>query len=135
MRKIDYIVMHCTATDQSAKVSSIVKYWAERLGWRNPGYHFIIDAEGEVTQLQPLDKASNGVRGYNAHSIHVSYIGGKDRDDRTHAQMVAQQAIVKGLHGMFPDAKIQGHCDFPKVRKSCPRFNVAEWLKDIGIDE
>ena len=135
MRKIEYIVLHCTATDQDAKVSSIVRYWAERLGWKNPGYHFIVDKHGVPTQLQPLDKPSNGVRGYNANSIHISYIGGKDRDDRTYAQGLTLEALVKALHAAYPEAEVLGHRDFPKVKKSCPRFDAREWTTKIGLYE
>jgi len=133
MRDIKYIVLHCTATSQDTKVENIVKYWKERLGWKNVGYHFIIDALGIITQLQPLSKPSNGVKGYNGNSIHVSYIGGKDKDDRTMMQHIAQEGIIKALHAAYPDAEILGHCDFPKVTKSCPRFDVKQWLKEIEL--
>ena len=126
-RHIEYLVAHCTATDQDTKISSILRYWKTRLGWKNPGYHFIIEADGKVTQLQDLEKASNGVRGYNRNSIHVSYIGGKDIDDRTEAQKIAMTALFKGLKAMFPEAEILGHRDFPRVTKSCPRFDAVEW--------
>ena len=130
MRDIRYIVFHCTATSQDAKVENIVKYWKERLGWKNPGYHFIIEATGEVTQLQPISKPSNGVRGYNANSIHISYIGGKDIDDRTTNQIIAQKAILKTLLASFPNAEVLGHKDFPNVSKSCPRFNAKDLLNN-----
>ena len=132
MREIKYIVLHCTATDQSAKVESIVKYW-KRKGWKNAGYHFIIDDLGNITNLQLLSKSSNGVRGYNANSIHISYIGGKDEDDRTPAQEIAQEGLVKALHAVYPNAEILGHRDFPNVKKSCPRFDVKAWLKQIEL--
>ena len=129
MREIKYIVFHCTATEQDAKVSNIVKYWKELLGWKSPGYHFIIEANGEVTQLHPISKSSNGVKGYNHNSIHISYIGGKDIDDRTTEQITAQKAILKTLLASFPNAEIMGHRDFEGVKKSCPRFDAKDLLK------
>jgi N-acetylmuramoyl-L-alanine amidase len=129
MRDIKYIVFHCTA-DQTTKVENIVKYWKERLGWKSPGYHFIIEASGEVTQLHPISKPSNGVRGYNSNSIHISYIGGKDIDDRTTNQIIAQKAILKTLLASFPDAEVLGHRDFKGVSKSCPRFNAKDLLNN-----
>jgi len=124
MRDIKYIVCHCTATDQNAKVDAILNYWRTKLGWKNPGYHFLIEADGKIHNLQPLDKPSNGVRGYNANSIHISYIGGKYKDDRTEAQKSSIDAVVRTMSAMFPKAIIQGHRDFPNVAKSCPRFDV-----------
>lgn len=131
MREIKYIVIHCTATERTAEVESIKRYWKERLGWKSPGYHFIIDKDGNVTQLQHLDKLANGVKGYNKESIHVSWIGGKHRDDRTHQQHQALRKIIKELHEKFPEAEIKGHRDFKGVSKSCPRFDVKEWWDGV----
>jgi len=124
MRKINYIVCHCTATDQDATVEAIKNFWKNNLGWKNPGYHFIIEKNGTIHNLQPIDKLSNGVRGYNANSIHVAYIGGKLIDDRTPQQKASMRSVVKVMQSMFPDAKVQGHRDFPNVSKSCPRFDA-----------
>ena len=124
MRKIYYIVCHCTATDQDATVEAIKNFWKNNLGWKNSGYHFIIEKNGTIHNLQPIDKLSNGVRGYNANSIHVAYIGGKLIDDRTPQQKASMRSVVKVMQSMFPDAKVQGHRDFPNVSKSCPRFDA-----------
>ena len=124
MRKINYIVCHCTATDQDATVKAIKNFWKNNLGWKNPGYHFIIEKNGIIHNLQPIDKLSNGVRGYNANSIHVAYIGGRLIDDRTPQQKASMRSVVKVMQSMFPDAKVQGHRDFPNVSKACPRFDA-----------
>ena len=131
MREIKFIVCHTTATDQDATIEAIQNYWINRLGWRNPGYHFIIEADGKITQLQPLDRPSNGVAGYNANSIHISYIGGKTEDDRTDEQKEAMRAVVRTMKAMFPQAEILGHRDFPGVKKSCPRFDARDEFGDI----
>lgn len=138
MRTITHIVLHCTATAQTAKIDSILKYWKNTLGWKSPGYHHIIKADGEVVDLLPIDQVSNGVAGHNAHSIHVSYIGGIDKkgnalDNRTDAQKAAQIELLKKYKAMFPGVVICGHRDFPKVKKSCPSFDVAAWLKTVEI--
>lgn len=138
MRSITHIVLHCTATAQTAKVDSILKYWKNTLGWKSPGYHHIIKADGEVIDLLPIDQVSNGVAGHNARSIHISYIGGVDKkgnalDNRTDAQKAAQIVLLKKYKVMFPDAVICGHRDFPKVKKECPSFDVAAWLKTVEI--
>jgi len=126
MRKIDYIVCHCTATDQDATVESIQNFWRNNLGWKNPGYHFLIEKDGTIHNLQPIDKPSNGVRGYNANSIHVSYIGGKLVDDRTPQQKASIRSVVNVMQSMYPNAKVQGHRDFPNVSKACPRFDAKK---------
>ncbi len=128
MREIKYIVMHCTGGSQDSKVSSILNYWKEHLKWKSVGYHYLIDKYGVVHQLSEHKQVVNGVRGYNSVSLHISYIGGKDEDDRTKEQKEAQRVLIKALHNKYPDAIIQGHRDFPNVKKSCPNFDVKEWL-------
>lgn len=129
MRKINYIALHCSATAQSATVESIKRYWREIKGWKSPGYHYIIPADGELVQLLDYDKISNGVRNYNHETIHICYIGGVDNsnkpiDNRTEEQRNTILKLLKELKVAFPDAIIQGHRDFPKVAKACPSFDA-----------
>ena len=128
MRDIKYIVLHCTATSQDAKVSSIVNYWKNKLNWKSVGYHYLIDKGGVIHQLAEENQTVNGVKGYNSVSIHISYIGGKEEDDRTEEQQEAQRVLVKMLINKYPKAIVQGHRDFDGVSKSCPRFDVKDWL-------
>jgi N-acetylmuramoyl-L-alanine amidase len=133
MRIIKYIVLHCTATQPNATVEAIQNYWRNILHWKSPGYHHIIPANGIVKQLQPEDQIANGVAGYNANSIHISYVGGVDKnnvptDTRTPEQLAAMKVLIKRLKAEYPSAAIQGHRDFPNVHKACPSFNVKLWI-------
>ena len=136
MRQIKYIAVHCTATPQTATVSSIQNYWKNVLKWKMPGYHFIIKPDGEVVQLLEIEKVSNGVKGFNSVSINISYIGGVDAqnkpiDNRTEAQKKALLDLLKKLKKQFPKAVIQGHRDFPEVKKACPSFNAKTEYKHL----
>lgn len=124
MRDIKYLVVHCTATAQSAKVESIKRYWKDVLKWKQVGYHFIVEASGKIHQLADIKEVTNGVKGFNSNSIHFCYIGGLKSDDRTQAQKDALEWLLKEHKEMFPNAIIQGHRDFPGVKKDCPRFNA-----------
>lgn len=137
MRTINYIVLHCTATPQTTTVESILRYWREHLRWRNPGYHFLIDRFGNVSILQPIEEIANGVAGYNANSIHISYIGGVNEnniaiDNRTVLQKNAMSFLVSNLASRFSEAKICGHTNL-NPQKACPSFDVNNWLKTIGL--
>lgn len=128
MRRIDWLVVHCTATPQTTTVASIQRYWTENLKWKSPGYHFLVEANGTVHNLQPINLPSNGVAGHNANSIHISYIGGVNGqravDNRTEAQKREILRLLTDLKKQFPNAKIQGHRDFPRVAKACPSFDA-----------
>ena len=81
---------------------------------------------------------TNGAKGYNAVSRHIVYVGGcdkkmKPKDTRTQAQRDALKAYVLDFHHRHPKVRIVGHCDL--AAKACPSFNVAAWLKEIGIKQ
>lgn len=138
MREIKYIVVHCTATGTSATPEGIQNYWREVLKWKNPGYHKLIGRNGEIHELLPDDKISNGVGGgYNTPSLNVSYIGGitkegKAVDNRTDAQKASLELVVTEWKKKYPDAEILGHRDFYLIykyklaNKACPCFDAIE---------
>lgn len=138
MRLINNIVIHCTATPTNATVKAIQNYWRKELKWKSPGYHYLIEFDGTIHNLQPEDTPSNGVAGHNHDSIHISYIGGVDSkgkavDTRSDAQKASQIKLLIMLKAKYPKAKILGHRDFPGVKKACPSFDVATWLKTINL--
>lgn len=148
-RRIDNIILHCTATTQQATVEQILNYWKNTLGWKSPGYHYMIDPLGKTTVIAELSEITNGVRGYNWNSVHIAYIGGKDgKDDRTAAQKKEMERIIRNLLSddyLGPNTNIFGHRDLsPDLNndgiispnewtKLCPGFDVKTWLKEIKI--
>lgn len=136
MRNIKYIAVHCTATAQTATVSAIQNYWKKNLGWKMPGYHFMIKPDGEAINLLSIEQISNGVKGFNSVSINISYIGGVDDkgkaiDNRTPAQKETLLKLLKEFKTKYPTAIIQGHLDFPNVVKACPSFNAKSEYKNL----
>lgn len=140
MRNIKYIFVHCTASQQTATVQQILKEFTQR-GWRIPGYHYIVDPKGMLTQLVAEDRISNGVKGYNAESINVAYIGGIDSkkkaiDNRTPEQKKTLLNILTRLKQKYPNAIIMGHRDISPDKnhngivdpweriKECPCFDA-----------
>ena len=149
MRSIKWIILHCTAGPQDQKISTIQAYWKQK-GWKRPGYHHMIEANGTIHDLQPIESPSNGVAGFNAHSINISYVGGVDSDgkaidNRTDQQKDSQKLLVEKYKLMFPDAIILGHRDFSPDKnrdgiiqpgewmKACPCFSVKSWLQEINL--
>jgi len=137
MRNIKYIAVHCTASSQKWGVNDL-KMEFRRKGWKNPGYHYVVTADGVIHQMLDEDKVSNGVRGYNTTTINVAYVGGVDMEDklkpidnRTEAQKKSLLSLLKLLRKRYPTAKIQGHRDFPKVAKACPCFDAKAEYKEL----
>lgn len=137
-RHIKYIALHCTATQPTASVAAIQRYWRDSLGWKAPGYHLLIEPNGTIHRLLDFNGIANGVRGFNKETIHISYIGGVDKqgkplDNRTAVQ---KEAILKCIKEVieWSDNKcliIQGHRDFPNAKKACPCFDAKAEYRGI----
>lgn len=130
-RNIKRIIFHCTATSQSATVTSIQNYWKNKLGWKSPGYHIIVLPNGDWVYLQNFNLISNGVSGYNSTSINISYIGGveggKAKDNRTPEQIETFKTLYELFKEKIPTVTFHGHNEFSN--KACPSYNVKEELK------
>lgn len=134
MRKIANIVVHCSATSQNVSVATIQRYWRQNLGWEKPGYHYIIEVNGNIVKLLDENIPSNGVAGKNIFLINICYIGGVDgagmpKDTRTEKQKASLVFLLELLRTRYPDAGICGHRDFPGVKKSCPSFDARNEYK------
>lgn len=139
-RNIKFIVVHCTATQPTATLEAIKKFWKEQRGWGDtPGYHYMIQRNGEIVQLLDESKESYGAYGHNAECVHLAYIGGVDKegkqqDNRSDQQKHSMFDKLVALSEKYPEAKILGHRDFPGVAKACPCFDVKDWLKNYVPD-
>lgn len=133
-RKINNIVIHCTGANQNQSVQSILNYWKNTLGWKNVGYHRLIDKYGNIHNLSDFNQVTNGVKGHNSNSIHICYIGGEFEDNRTELQKAGiLECIYEALRWVDNPNKIEikGHRDFKGVTKSCPQFDAKkeyEWI-------
>lgn len=133
MRKIDKIIWHCTATPEGRDVGvDEVRHWhvSPPRNWSDIGYHFVIELDGAVKAGRPLVTAGAHVRGQNAHSIGIAYVGGlaadgnTPKDTRTAEQRKALYDLTHDLLAEFPGATVHGHNEFSN--KACPSFDAAK---------
>lgn len=148
-RRIDYVVVHCTATPEGQdKTVEQIRAEHKDQGWSDIGYHYVIDLQGKVHLGRDVDISGSHVSGYNSYSIGVVYVGGlendprkaysrlKAKDTRTEAQRAALLSLLIDLRKLYPNAKIVGHRDFSKDKngngiidpwerlKECPSFDA-----------
>jgi len=138
VRPIKYITIHCTGAIGTQSTASIKNYWIKVMKWKNVGYHYLISMDGGFEQLEALERPTNGVKGFNQHSIHICYKGGAGGlDSRTEEQKETLEMLVKQMKAKFPDAEIKGHRDFLVKGKAgwkeCPAFDTKAWLKEINL--
>ena len=108
MRKIDLIVIHCSATRENTDYSpKQLESDHKARGFLRAGYNFYIRKSGEVVNLRPLEQIPAHARGHNKHSIGICYEGGLDitgqpRDTRTQAQKTSLLRLIRHLLICFP---------------------------------
>lgn len=151
MAKLQYLIIHCTATAEGKSVSSSdIRSWHTSpkskggRGWKQVGYADMIHLNGGVENLVPYNddntvdpwEITNGATGTNDCARHIVYVGGVDangkpKDTRTKEQKDAMRRYVIAFASKNPDAQIVGHCHF--ANKACPSFDVQAWLKTLNI--
>ena len=152
MRTINLIAVHCTATVAGRPFNvQAIRAMHKAQGWSDIGYHRLIGIEGEDWDGRPEATPGAHIKGHNANSIAVCYVGGigtdgKAADTRTPGQLSTMEAVLREYRLLYPNAKIRGHRDMSpdkdgdgKVEphewlKQCPCFDVVEWCKSVGID-
>ncbi|MDO4754847.1 MAG: N-acetylmuramoyl-L-alanine amidase [Parabacteroides sp.] len=131
MRKINLIVLHCSATKETHP------YTPEQLerdhkarGFTQAGYHFYIRRNGEIVSMRPVELIPAHAKGFNRNSIAICYEGGLDvtgkpRDTRTLKQKESIRILLLLLLTHHPGSRICGHRDLG-AHKACPCFNAEE---------
>jgi len=141
MRPVNEIIVHCTATRAdwwsskrtSEKVAEVRKWHVQGNGWKDIGYHFLIDRDGTIAKGRPLESTGTHVMGHNTGTIGVSLFGGhgSSADDQfaehfTPAQDKALRELIADLRKRFGALKLSGHNEY--AAKACPGFRVARWF-------
>ena len=132
-RRIDLIVIHCSATraTQRYTVDDCRRDHRAR-GFADIGYHYYITRDGVVHAGRALYQVGAHATGYNEHSIGICYEGGLDIrgrpcDTRTPEQKETLRKLLERLKEDYPEAKVVGHRDLPGVKKDCPCYNVCAY--------
>lgn len=133
---VKYLTIHCAATPEGRNVShKQISEW-DIAKFNQISYHWVVELDGSVHRT--LDDGVKGahVGGANSGNIGICYIGGTNArgvpmDTRTAAQKKALTTLIRTYRARYPGIKIRGHRDWPGVKKACPSFDVAAWLKEI----
>lgn len=134
MRKIDEIIVHCSATPRGREVSAAdIDRWHRQRGFRCIGYHYVIRLDGSIECGRKESETGAHCKGHNARSIGICYVGGLSTDGkvpldtRTDAQRVALTQLLMELKERYPQARVFGHRDF--AAKDCPCFDIHREVK------
>ena len=129
------IVIHCSDSKFGSSIE--IDKWHRENGWNNIGYNFVICngqienntyldcMDGAIERGRDIDKSGAHARGYNDH-IGICLIG---IDRFTEKQFKSLEKLILDL---IPKYQINiediiGHNEVSE--KSCPNFDVKEWIQ------
>ena len=70
MRKIDLIVIHCSATRVDRTLTAFdLETLHRRRGFNGAGYHFYIRKNGDIKSTRPIEKVGAHAKGFKLYSI------------------------------------------------------------------
>jgi len=132
MRKINKIIIHCSATPEGREVSvDTIRKWHLKRRFSDIGYHYVIHLDGKISVGRDINRIGAHCSGQNRGSIGICYVGGmskdmkKAKDTRTQAQKDSLIKLMQELIYTYNwDMTIHGHNEF--ANKACPSFNVQE---------
>lgn len=142
MRMLNEITIHGSVTSPgwmagrpvADKVAEIRRWHLDR-GFRDIGYHYVIDRDGMIAPGRPIDQVGAGVANANTGKVHICLLGGRGGvgDDvfETHytvAQDIALRGLIRELQGQHGIRQVKGHNDHAAT--ACPQFTVADWLEE-----
>jgi len=136
MRKIDKIIIHCSATREGEEFSvDTIRSWHKKRGWADIGYHYVVHLDGSISYGRDINKSGAHVKGHNTGSIGVCYIGGVEadgktpKDTRTPEQKESLLDLIRTLKRLNSNAVVYGHRDFSS--KACPSYDATTEYKDV----
>jgi hypothetical protein len=146
MRPIGEIIIHCTATRAdwwatrtlNQKVAEVRRWHVSERGWKDIGYHFLIDRDGKVAPGRPVEKEGAHVMGHNTGTIGIALFGGHGSastdsflDNFTAEQDRALRKLIAEITEHRPPMKVSGHNQY--AAKACPGFSVPVWFDEAKI--
>ena len=145
MKKLKYLVIHCTATPEGRKVTKddIIRWHTGPIaqggrGWRQVGYSEMIHLDGEMEKLVDYNcdewvqngEITNGAGKYNVESRHIVYVGGMNKEytapknTLTSGQFGTLHEYIKDFIKLHDDIIVVGHNQLHA--KACPSFDVYD---------
>lgn len=136
MRKINLVVIHCSATRADRTLTpDDLELTHRRRGFKGTGYHFYITKDGKIHTTRSLERIGAHAKGFNANSIGICYEGGLDcngrpADTRTPEQRASLNDLLIQIRYNIPGCRICGHRDLsPDVNRN-GEIEPEEWIKE-----
>lgn len=123
LSEITDITVHHTAGPDSQTAESIANYHVYSKGWPGIGYHYLINTDGQILQVNELDTVSyhNGYN--NTAAVGIAMIGNMELGPPTPPQQKSLEKLIQSLKKDLPRlSHLLGHKELPGAATACPGF-------------
>lgn len=125
---ITTIVWHYSAVMRKVRkfITGHEEYWKNTLGWDRGGYHFYIDADGNIWQNYDYERITWGVYNNNGYCVHISVETGNG-NDYSQTQIDAREWLTRKIMGdlSVPASKVKGHWEVYN-NSACPGYSKEQ---------
>lgn len=139
MRKINKLVIHCTDSPDSLDIGfNEINDWHRQNGWMSAsgvscGYHYIVRRDGRVELGRPEEEVGAHVKGHNADSLGIVWVG---RKNLTIRQDNSLKSLVFSLMTKYDIdiLHVVGHNELYS-RKTCPNIDMDRFRGDVIFEK
>lgn len=126
------ITIHCSDSPNGNYVSvDTIRDWHLKRGFKDIGYHYIIQPLGKICSGRPIQETGAHVEGDNEDNVGICLIG---RTKFSVEQFESLKRFIKHICKDYniPLYMIHCHNDFDSAKKQgkkCPNFRIQDFMK------
>lgn len=126
MRKVKKIVVHVSASPDTMDIGAAeIRQWhmADN-GWSDIGYHAVVRRDGTIEVGRPESQTGAHVKGHNAGSLGVCWVG-RDTPEPAQYQGIINQVADWCVQYELTEKDVLGHRELaPLNGKTCPNLDM-----------
>ncbi len=126
------VVVHHSALPPSDGPPEIQEKHMHAKGYADVGYHFLIDAEGEIYAGRDVGARGAHTGGHNTGTIGVCLLGNFEEREPREAQLTSLKTLSRCLRDTYRLTHLAGHLDFQPGVTLCPGKNLERRLPALA---
>lgn len=133
MRKINFIGLHCSASDVSSHDNAkTIDDWHKARGWSQIGYNFFIRNNGAIEIGRPIDLVPAHIGGFNKHSVGICLHGlNKFSDEQFRSCAKLCNMLMHVFNLDIKDIVLHNELDNKKTCPNFPKSKIIELMDDV----
>ena len=132
---VSMLVVHHSASSRATTTKKTIEKWHKARGFKEIGYHKLIDGTGKVIDGRSELKVGAHAKGANSNSLGVCLAGNFETESPTGAQIKALVDVLTAWCKKYKisEAAIHGHGSVPggTTKTKCPGKTLASELSGV----